>query len=75
MVILLFVDATQEVAQELVDAYHLKHPVLLDYGWEVANRYQPMHFPSYTLIAPGMKLSAIDAGWIEPLDIERILPR
>ena len=74
MVILLFVDATEEVAQELVSTYHMKHPVLLDHDWQVANRYQPMNFPSYTLIAPGMKLSAIDAGWIEPLDIERILP-
>ena len=73
MVILLFGDATQALAQSLVDAYSIPHPVVLDDGWEVSSRFGFSSLPSYTLIGPGLKVVSTDQWWVDSAAIERLL--
>ena len=73
MVILLFGDATQVLAQSLVNTYAIPHPVVLDHGWQVSNRFGFTSLPSYTLIRPGLKVVSTDQWWVDSAAIERAL--
>ena len=75
MLILLFGDATPSIATSLINGYDITHPVVLDDGWSVSSRYGLTSLPSYTLLAPGLKIVSTDEWWMDNSTIERVLPR
>jgi hypothetical protein len=60
--------------QDWVSQYGITHPVVLDDGWRVTDRFGPQGVPSMTLLKPGLELVVVD-GYVDASTIEGLLPQ